>query len=78
VEIPDKRYGKRETIDLMPMNGYYAADKDVPEKMVAYNEDYVCNLFEKYNLQILKPIHYGSWCGRNKYISYQDMFIGKK
>jgi ubiquinone/menaquinone biosynthesis C-methylase UbiE len=56
----------------------HTIDKHEPESAVAYNERSVRILYEKYGLNIVEPIHYGSWCGRKTFLSYQDIIIGSK
>lgn len=53
-------------------------DKKVPESAVAYEEGFVRSLHKKYELSILEPIQYGSWCGRERFLSFQDIIIAKK
>lgn len=57
---------------------YRTIDIDIPEKAVAYDEKYIRKLYEKYGLTIVEPIRYGSWCGRDDYLSYQDIIIATK
>lgn len=67
------------TIDFKyKVNGYRIKDPDVPEAAVAYHEKYIRELYEKNNLQISPPIHYGSWCGRKNFLSYQDIVVAVK
>jgi ubiquinone/menaquinone biosynthesis C-methylase UbiE len=49
-----------------------------PEAAIAYDEESVISLFEKYGLKINKPILYGSWCNRDNYLSYQDLIFAVK
>lgn len=49
-----------------------------PEIGLAYREDYLKKLFSKFNLKIIEPIHYGSWCGREKFLNFQDIIIAEK
>ena len=49
-----------------------------PEAAIAYDEELVISLFEKYGLKINKPIHYGSWCKRDNFLSYQDLIYAVK
>jgi SAM-dependent methyltransferase len=58
--------------------GYRTVDKDVPEGGIAFYEDKVLALYEGHGMQILPPIHYGSWCGRPDFLSYQDIVIAVK
>jgi len=53
-------------------------DKATPESGVAYHEEFVRGLFEKCGLTIEEPIHFGSWCGRDDFLSYQDIIIALK
>lgn len=58
--------------------GYRTINKSIPESAVAYNEKFIQRLYEKYRLNIVEPIHYGSWCGRKNFLSYQDIIIAVK
>lgn len=53
-------------------------DQDNPEAAIAYDEEMVKGLFQKYNLEIVEPIRYGSWCDREAYLSYQDIIVARK
>lgn len=53
-------------------------DCNNPESAIAYNEDFVKGLFGNYNLKIIEPIHYGSWCKRDTFLSYQDILVATK
>lgn len=56
----------------------FTKDKDVPESAIGFKENYVKDLFKNQGLNIINPIHYGSWCGRENYLSYQDIIIAEK
>jgi SAM-dependent methyltransferase len=58
--------------------GFWTVSKSKPESAVAYDEQYVKNLYMNSQLQIVSPIHYGSWCGRKEYLSYQDIIVAEK
>jgi SAM-dependent methyltransferase len=58
--------------------GFITIDDAVPERAVAYDERYVRNLFERADLNVTEPIHYGSWCGRTRYYSGQDIVKARK
>ena len=49
--------------------------EDDPERAIAYGEEFVLELFEKHGLRIAGPIRYGSWCGRERFVTYQDLII---
>ena len=69
----------KSTIDVNTNVGScYVADPTDPEAATGYEEDCVRAIFDRHNLQIREPIHYGSWCGREKYLSYQDLVVALK
>lgn len=70
---------KKSTIDFeFDLKGYYTANKEKPEAAIAYDEPSIRELHDKYGLNIQEPIRYGGWCGRSKFLSYQDIVISKK
>ena len=52
-------------------------DPDNPEHLIAYLEDKALEDIEASSLQVQQK-HYGSWCGRDKYLSFQDLVICTK
>jgi len=60
------------------LDGCLTVDQTFPEDAVAYDEEFVKELFEKHGLVINQPIHYGSWCGRQNFLTYQDLIIAEK
>ncbi len=60
------------------MNDCLTTNENVPEIAIAYNEKFVEELFKKHGLRIIQPIHYGSWCKRNTFLSYQDIIVAAK
>jgi SAM-dependent methyltransferase len=59
-------------------DGYRTTDENAPESAVAYDEETVRKVVQKSGLAIVEPIHYGSWCGRNDFVSYQDLIVAEK
>jgi len=59
-------------------DGYRVNDDQTPESVVAYDEKMIRELYAKHELQIKEPIYYGSWCGRKKFLSYQDLVISTR
>jgi len=53
----------------------WTISRDDPEDAVAYDEAYVRRLYETCGLDIKERIHYGSWCGRDRFLSYQDLIL---
>lgn len=51
---------------------------DVPEDAIAYEEKFVMSLINKHGLIIDQPIQYGSWCGREIFLTSQDLVIIRK
>ncbi len=60
------------------LEDYRTTDIDIPEDAVSYKESYIRNLYQKHYLEILEPINFGSWSGRDDYLDYQDLIIAKK
>ena len=58
-------------------DGYQTVEEAEPETAVAYEEKYICGLYEKNGFDIITPIHYGSWCGR-KETMFQDFVVARK
>ena len=60
------------------IEGCLINNENDPEAAVAYYEESVKKMFKKYGLKITQPIHYGSWCGRSNFLSYQDIIVAVK
>jgi hypothetical protein len=45
---------------------------------IAFDETLIRELFAENNLEITKPIQYGSWSQRKDYLSSQDIVIAVK
>lgn len=58
--------------------GLRTIDYKEPENAIAYDENLVRILYEKYGLIIAEPIRYGCWSGRKKCLSGQDIVIAHK
>jgi SAM-dependent methyltransferase len=58
--------------------GYRVSIRDVPEAAVAYDEARIRDLYQKHGLQIADPVRYGSWSGRQDFLSYQDIILASK
>lgn len=56
----------------------YVLNKDIPNFAVAYLEEDIRTLLNKYGLEMQTPPHYGSWCGRTEHTSYQDIILTQK
>ncbi|WP_303921095.1 class I SAM-dependent methyltransferase [Draconibacterium sediminis] len=59
--------------------GNYRVENDnTPEIAISFDEKFVRDLYEKHSLQIVEPIHFGSWCERENFLSYQDIIVASK
>lgn len=57
--------------------------KETPETIIALNEDLILRLYDKYQLKIVQPIRYGTWCGRpgpkvDGVLYHQDVIVAQK
>ena len=67
------------TINLnINLGSCWVADASDPEAVTGYEEDFVRAVYDRYNFEIKEPIHYGAWCGREKFLSYQDLILAFK
>ncbi len=70
---------KSSTLDFrFELDGCRTIDSNIPERAVAYDEANIRTLYGSKNLNIVAPIHYGSWCGRSTYLDYQDIIVAAK
>ena len=60
------------------IEGCLTTNEKDPEEAIAYNEEDVKKFFEKCGLNIIQPIHYGSWCKRDDFLSHQDIIVARK
>lgn len=60
------------------LSGYRTIDPVHPRAAVAHPEGLIRSLFQTHDLRITEPIHYGSWCGRPSYLSFQDIILATR
>jgi hypothetical protein len=73
VELIDQR---KSTLDFKyDLGECRVIDKDAPESAIAYDEQYIRSLYQEHGMMIIEPVHYGSWCGRQRFLSYQDIIV---
>ena len=58
-------------------NGFRTNSADHPELAIAYPEDRIRGLFDKFGLT-LRSISGGSWCGRDSFASFQEIAVAVK
>jgi hypothetical protein len=56
----------------------YTIDSAVPERAIGFREDYIRESLRLNSLRLIDSLYYGSWCGREKFTSYQDIVIAEK
>jgi hypothetical protein len=57
------------------LDPYRIRSEAVPESAVAYDEVFVRQVLRQKGLDIIEPIHYGTWSGRVDGLSYQDIVL---
>lgn len=72
------RAGKSDLDFVHEMDGYFTTKPADPEAAIAYDEAAALAFFDKCGLTVELPVRYGSWCGRNTFLSYQDILIAGK
>jgi SAM-dependent methyltransferase len=53
-------------------------DPEQPERAVAYDERFVHRLYRRNGLSATGPVAYGSWCGREEFLGYQDIIVASR
>ena len=67
------------TIDFRYDFGVYRVkEKNTPEAAIAFQEDFIRDLYKEKGLKIAEPIRYGSWSGREDSLSLQDIVVAQK
>lgn len=59
-------------------DGYFCTKEADPEAAIAFEEEYIVTLFRTNGMTIDNSIHYGSWCGRDDYLSFQDIVVARR
>ncbi len=57
------------------MNGFYTSTPECPENAVGYEQNDLLKMLSRAGLEIEGPIHFGEWCPRTKFLSFQDILI---
>jgi SAM-dependent methyltransferase len=58
---------------------YRVTNPELPEAVVAFDEDFVLGLFKRFGFKIRGPIHYGRWPGRNSNVpGGQDIILADR
>lgn len=70
---------KRSKFDFVHRDeGYWTISLAKPESAIAYDEEHIRNDYRTSKMTIIDPIQYGSWSGREKSLSFQDIIVAEK
>ena len=61
-----------------PFENCLTNNPTTPEEAICYRQEFVLALYERLGFAIKHPIHYGGWCGRERYLTFQDVCIAQK
>jgi SAM-dependent methyltransferase len=68
----------KSTLDFKYVHEEYrVVSEETPEAAIAFDQQWVERLYQKLGLKI-KRLDFGSWCGREHYLSYQDLVLAFK
>jgi len=59
-------------------SGYWTVSQEDPESALAFSESSIRKMYDGSRMKILDPIHFGSWSGRQQYLSFQDIIVAEK
>lgn len=57
---------------------YGTVDDQITEAAVSYDERWMMDTLARHGLQLKAPVHYGSWCGRDDPLSFQDIVVVRR
>ena len=77
VELLDNKKTTKNFIHKFDV--FRSVDKDRPERSIAYEKQFILNLYENYGFKVIEPILKGSWRGENDDKPLvQDIVIAQK
>lgn len=65
----------RGHLDFQPGGRYRLVNPELPETAVAHAEAEVRGWLAHSGLGLVEPMHYGNWCGRDRFVNGQDIVI---
>ena len=69
----------QSSLDFKPYDtDQHVIDANIPEAAIAFPEQLVYEQFGQCGLEVIAPTHYGAWCGRETFLTFQDMIIARK
>ncbi|MBX9623175.1 MAG: class I SAM-dependent methyltransferase [Gemmataceae bacterium] len=64
---------------MLPREGVYRVhSREVPEACIALDEGFVTDAARSAGLDVVPPIRYGLWCGRENGFEFQDIVVLRK
>jgi SAM-dependent methyltransferase len=69
--------GKSSLKFVATNDGYSTISPETPEDAIAFEEGFITSLYQQAGLRI-ERLEYGSWCGRENSLSYQDLVLATK
>jgi SAM-dependent methyltransferase len=70
--------GKSTLAFKFPIEGGLTVNAEAPEETVSYQQERVSALYARNHLDVAPSIHFGSWCGRGEFLTYQDVYVAQK
>lgn len=70
--------GKAAYLFLHSVGELYTDNPASPEWAIAVDETWLVNTLDGMGLELVKPIHYGRWCGTENPKSFQDIVLIRK
>jgi hypothetical protein len=70
--------GKASLDFRYPFENCLTTNPTTPEEAMCYRQEFVLDLYDKVGFAVKQPIHFGRWCGRQSYLSAQDICIADK
>lgn len=58
--------------------GFRSINEKRPEDAIAYPEEFVMSLWTQAGMKLSQPVLHGSWCGRPRFLSFQDIVVTVK
>jgi len=56
----------------------WVMNAEMPEATIAFEQNYLLKALRNFGLRVSQPISYGSWSGRDDFVSYQDIVIASR
>ena len=70
--------GRAEVKLACRQGAYVTVDARSPRAAVGFAEDWIRQAHSRHRVPLEEPIHWGSWPGRSRFLSSQDVVIGRK